>query len=127
MSPANPIFFWLYINYDIPSKQKDTLVLKHSARRKISNPKLVRIHFHTVRRWKATTEYQKTKDVLHAMRMLGHKSIQNTLVYIQMVEFKNEEYVSATASTIEDAQKLIEAGFEYVTEIDRVKLFRKRK
>ena len=28
-------------------------------------------------------------------------------------------YCSATASTIEDAQKLIESGFEYVTEIDR--------
>jgi hypothetical protein len=40
---------------------------------------------------------------------------------------KNEEYVSATASTIEDAQRLIEAGFDYVTELDRVKVFRKRK
>jgi hypothetical protein len=59
--------------------------------------------------------------------MLGHKSIQNTLVYTQMVEFKNEEYISATAKTIEDAQKLVEAGFEYVTEICGVKLFRKRK
>ena len=50
--------------------------------------------------------------------MLGHKSIQNTLVYTQMVQFKTEEYLSATANTIEDAQKLIEAGFEYVTELD---------
>jgi hypothetical protein len=71
--------------------------------------------------------YQRTKDILYVMRMLGHKSIQNTLVYTQMVEFKNEEYVSATASTIEDAKKLVEAGFEYVTEIEGVKLFRKRK
>jgi hypothetical protein len=59
--------------------------------------------------------------------MLGHKSIQNTLVYTQMVEFKNEEYISATASTIEDAKKLVEAGFDYVTEIDGLRLFRKRK
>ena len=61
------------------------------------------------------------------MRMLGHKSIQNTLVYTQMVQFKKEEYTSATANTIQDAQKLVESGFEYVTEIDGVKLFRKRK
>jgi hypothetical protein len=59
--------------------------------------------------------------------MLGHKRIQNTLVYTQMVEFKNEEYISATASTIDNAKKLVEAGFEYVTEVDCVKLFRKRK
>lgn len=44
-----------------------------------------------------------------------------------MVQFKKEEYTSATANTIEDEQKLVEAGFEYVTEIDGVKLFRKRK
>ena len=61
------------------------------------------------------------------MRMLSHKSIQKTLVYTQMVEFKSEEYISATAKTTEDAQKLVEAGFEYVTEIDGLKLFRKRK
>lgn len=41
--------------------------------------------------------------------------------------FRNEEYESATATTIEGAQKLIEAGFEYVTELDEVRLFRKRK
>jgi hypothetical protein len=61
------------------------------------------------------------------MRLLGHKSINNTLVYTQMVQFKTEEFCSATANTIEDAQRLIEAGFEYVTELDGVKLFRKRK
>jgi hypothetical protein len=44
-----------------------------------------------------------------------------------MVDFKNEEYISATATTIEDAQKLVEAGFEYVTEMENIKIFRKRK
>jgi hypothetical protein len=72
-------------------------------------------------------DHQRTKDILYVMRMLGHKSIQNTLVYTQMVQFKKEEFASATANTIEDAQKLVESGFEYVTEIDGVKLFRKRK
>ena len=61
------------------------------------------------------------------MQLLGQKSIQNTLVYTQMVQFKTEEYLSATANTIEDAQRLIEAGFEYVTELDGIKIFRKRK
>jgi hypothetical protein len=31
------------------------------------------------------------------------------------------------AKTLEEAAKLIEAGFEYVTDVDGVKLFRKRK
>jgi len=44
-----------------------------------------------------------------------------------MEEFKKEEYVSATVNTLEGAQKLIEAEFECVTDLDGVKLFRKRK
>jgi len=44
-----------------------------------------------------------------------------------MVPFRKVEYCSVTANTIEDVHKLVEAGFEYVTEIDGVKLFRKRK
>jgi hypothetical protein len=47
--------------------------------------------------------------------------------FSELSDFKNEEYISATAKTMEDAQKLVEAGFEYVTEICGVKLFRKRK
>ena len=44
-----------------------------------------------------------------------------------MVKFKKEEWASATANTIEYAQKLVEAGFEYVAENDGAKLFRKRR
>jgi hypothetical protein len=28
------------------------------------------------RHWKATMEYHKTKDILHVMRLLGHKNIK---------------------------------------------------
>jgi integrase len=113
-------------------KSKHSVICNFSRQRKfaakkLSNPRLLKIHFHTFRHWKATIEYQRTKDILYVMRMLGHKSIQNTLVYTQMVEFKNEEYISATATTIEDAQKLVEAGFEYVTEMENIKIFRKTK
>jgi integrase/recombinase XerD len=94
----------------------------------LANPRFRQIHFHTVRHWKATTEYHKTKDILHVRNVLGHKSINNTLIYTHLVDFEqSDEYSSATAKTIEEAQKLIESGFEYVTEIDGVKLFRKRK
>lgn len=82
---------------------------------------------HTFRHWKATTEYAKTKDILRVMKMLGHKSIQNTLLYTQLVNFENDEFYSANAKTVEETQKLIEAGFEYVCNFEEIKLFRKRK
>jgi len=31
----------------------------------LQNPRIKRITFHTLRHWKATTEYHKTKDILH--------------------------------------------------------------
>jgi hypothetical protein len=72
-------------------------------------------------------EYAKTKDILHVMKMLGHKNIQNTLLYTQLVNFESDEFHSATAQTVQEAQKLVEAGFEYVCDFADVKLFRKRK
>jgi integrase/predicted RNA-binding Zn-ribbon protein involved in translation (DUF1610 family) len=93
----------------------------------LKNDRLKKIHFHTFRHWKATTEYAKTKDILHVMKLLGHKNIQNTLLYTQLITFKNDEFHSATAKTVEDAQKLVEAGFDYVCDFGELKLFRKRK
>jgi hypothetical protein len=69
----------------------------------------------------------KTKDILRVMKMLGHKSIQNTLLYTQLVNFENDDYYSATAKTVKEAQKLVEAGFEYVCNFEEIKLFWKRK
>jgi len=39
----------------------------------------------------------------------------------------NEDYTVKVASTVEEATALIEVGFEYVTDMDGKKLFRKRK
>ncbi|MEM0057753.1 MAG: site-specific integrase [Candidatus Bathyarchaeia archaeon] len=95
---------------------------------RLGNPRLLRISFHTLRHWKATMEYHRTKDILHVMQMLGHRNIKNTLIYTQLVKFEGEdEYICRAAKTVEQASALIEDGFEYVCDIDGIKLFRKRK
>ena len=43
------------------------------------------------------------------------------------MSFDSDEWICRVVRTIEEAAKLIESGFEYVTEMDGVKLFRKRK
>jgi integrase len=103
-----------------------TLTRKRLALR-LGNPRLLRISFHTFRHWKATMEYNKTKDLLHVMQLLGHRNIETTLIYTQLVNFEKNEYHSATAKTIEEAKKLVEAGFEYVCTYNDILLFRKRK
>ena len=99
--------------------------------RKLQNPRLRRIHFHTFRHWKATMLYHQTKDILYVMKFLGHRNIKNTLIYIQLEEAifkeKDDEFICKVAKTVEEAKVLIEAGFNYVCEFDGVKLFRKRK
>jgi 2-keto-3-deoxy-L-rhamnonate aldolase RhmA len=62
------------------------------------------------------------------MKLLGHKNINNTLIYTQLVEFEeNDKYCTAVAKTIEDAQELLSVGFEYVCTYRDVMIFRKRK
>jgi integrase len=95
---------------------------------KLGNPRLHKITFHTLRHWKATTEYHRTKDILYVMKLLGHRNIKNTLIYTQLIkQEENEEYISKVATTIEEGRNLIEAGFQYVCEIQGAKLFKKRK
>ncbi|MEM3759577.1 MAG: tyrosine-type recombinase/integrase [Candidatus Bathyarchaeia archaeon] len=94
---------------------------------KLENPRLLNITFHTLRHWKATMEYHKTKDIIYVMKVLGHKNIKNTLIYTQLIPSNEDEFICKVATTIEEAKQLIEAGFEYVCDIDNAKLFRKRK
>ncbi|MEM2894118.1 MAG: site-specific integrase [Candidatus Bathyarchaeia archaeon] len=95
---------------------------------KTRNPRILRITFHTFRHWKATMEYHKTKDIIHVMKLLGHRNINNTLKYTQLIK-TDDEYISKVARTVEEACALIEAGYEYVTEFreEGVKIFRKRR
>jgi len=94
---------------------------------KLQNPRLMQIHFHTLRHWKATMEYHKTRDILHVMNLLGHRNIESTLVYTQLISFESDEFHSAVAKTVDEARKLLEDGFEYVCQKDDIMLFRKRK
>jgi integrase len=105
-------------NFD---KQRKQIVFK------LKNPRLKQITFHTFRHWKATMEYYKTRDLIHVKEILGHKSILNTMLYTQLIDFKSNEYTSRVAHTEEEACQLIDSGFEYVCDFNGNKIFRKRK
>ena len=49
------------------------------------------------------------------------------MVYTQLVDIKDDEYVSKVAKTVEETCQLVEAGFEFVCDIEGTKVFRKRK
>jgi integrase len=94
---------------------------------KLKNPRIQQITFHTFRHWKATMEYHKTRDILHVMQLLGHRSIRNTLIYTQLVDFQEDDYVARIAHSEAEICQLIKAGFEFVCDSGSNKVFRKRK
>jgi len=94
---------------------------------KLGDASLKSIRLYDFRHFKASMEYHRTKDLLYVKQLLGHKDLRTTLRYTQLLETEGEEYHSAVARSVEEAAKLIEQGFDYVTELDNVKLFRKRK
>jgi len=60
-------------------------------------------------------------------KLLGHKRIENTMKYIGMIHFKDDEFDVTTATTVEEAKQVLSAGFDYVTEKDGIMLFRSQK
>jgi integrase/DNA-directed RNA polymerase subunit RPC12/RpoP len=115
-------FKYIRVNYH---RTRKNLVFK------LQNPRLKGIHIHTFRHWKATHEYHKTKDIIHVQQMLGHRSIECTMIYITLeaavYQTTSEDYTIKIAKDLDEACKLLEVGFEYVTDMEGAKLFRKRK
>jgi len=102
-------------------------VKRSDVSQRLGNPRIRMIGFKTMRHWRASTLYHRTRDILLVQRTLGHKDIRNTLVYTHFIDFNDDDYTCKGARSIEEASKLIEVGFGYITEIDGVRLFRKRK
>jgi integrase len=96
------------------------------------NPRLARIHFHTLRHWKLTAYAHAIKDPFQVQLFARHKDMKCTMRYIHLERIlyqksDNDEWTVRAVKTVEEASELVKVGFEYVTEIEGFKLFRKRK
>ena len=102
--------------------------LRNRLAKKLQDPTLQQIRLYDFRHYYATMLYHKTKDLLYVKARLGHKDLRTTLRYTQLLEtLENDEYHCKTATNIKEATQLIETGFEYIQEIDGIRLYRKRK
>jgi hypothetical protein len=66
-------------------------------------------------------------DVLTVRKMLRHKRIENTMKYIHMIQFKDEDYDVATATTVEEVKQFACAGFEKFDEMNGIHVFKRPK
>jgi integrase len=106
---------------------KDYREMRNNLAKKLNDPTLRTIRLYDFRHFFATTLYHKTRDILFVKQQMGHKNINTTLIYTQLLNLNDDEWTCKTANNVNDATALIEAGFEYVTDMDGLKIFRKRK
>ena len=102
-------------------------MLRNRLSEKLKEPSMKTIRLYAFRHYFATNLYDKTKDILLVKQQMGHKKLDTTLIYTQLLNLNEDEWTCKGAITVEQATQLIENGFQYVTEMDGVKLFRKRK
>lgn len=114
-----------------PNFQESLYRFRRKAAGKLQNPRILQIHFHTLRHWKGTMEYHKTKDPWHVKKVLGHKSLRSTELYINidqaMFEEESDEFHVKVAEKPDEIKALLEIGFEYVCEKEGAMFFKKRK
>ena len=93
-----------------------------------NNPRLLKIHFHTLRHWRASREYERTGDIYDVKKLLGHKSIVNTDRY-QHGSYSNSEWVTRWAKTRQEEEELSNTGFNFVRfdHKEDAPIYRKRK
>jgi len=76
-------------------------------------------------------EYHKTKDPFYVKQFLGHKSIQNTELYINiehtLFDPGSDNFTVKVTEKPEEVKALLEVGFEFVCQKDNLIFLRKPK
>jgi len=100
---------------------------RNKLAQKLQDPSIKTIRLYDFRHYFCTRKLYDINNPYTVMVLMGHKKLQTTQRYMHLLTYTDEEYTVAGATTSAEATKLIEAGFQYVTTIEGIQLFRKRK
>jgi len=101
---------------------------RNKLAKRLHKPELRTIRLYDFRHYFATMLYSKTRDILLVKQQMGHRKIETTLIYTQLININDDEWTCKATTNNNEATDLIENGFEYVaTTPDNLMLFRKRK
>jgi integrase len=107
--------------------------MRQRTAEKLQNPRLLRIHCHTFRHWKATTMMMKGTDSYFIRQLLGHKTATMTDRYINIVKSLlgngDEQYICKCVEATDKIgiMRLIEDAYTKADEADGIHFYRKRK
>ena len=118
--------------YPFPTPKQIGEAWRDTRRRvadKLSQPELNNIPVRNLRNYAGAKLWYATQDPIAVMRLLRHKKLDTTMHYIRGVTTStgDGDFTCKAATNAKEALTLIEAGFQYVTTIEGMQLFRKRK
>jgi integrase len=78
-------------NQPIASFKRQFNHAKKKLAETLQNQRMRQIHPNSFRHWKAAMLYSKTKDICAVQRLLGQRSLKNTLVYVHLAYSKDSD------------------------------------
>jgi hypothetical protein len=84
-----------------------------------------------LRHWKLTAYVHAKKDPFQVQLFTRHKDMKCTMRYVHLESViyqksSNDDWTVRAAKTAEEAMDLLKVGFDYVTDFEGLKIFRKR-
>ena len=101
-------------------------ITRNRIAEKLGNKNFLKIHFHTYRHWKATTELHNYHDRERVQIILGHKSADSTETYVHIdkmlyLQTRTDQFIVKRHRTEEEEAALIISGFEFVRFDEKIK------
>ena len=106
---------------------KNYRAMRNKLAEKLKDPTIRTIRLYDLRHYFCTKKLNDIGNPYTVMVLMGHKKLETTQKYMHLLNLNDDEWTCTGATTAKDAVKLIEAGFQYVTNIEGIQLFRKRK
>jgi integrase len=102
-------------------------VMRNKLANDLKDPSIHTIRLYDFRHYFCSKQLNDTKDPYFVMIQMGHKKLETTQKYMHLMNLNDDEWTCKAASTVEEVMQLVEAGFQYVTDMDELKIFKKRK
>jgi integrase len=94
---------------------------------KLKDPSIRAIRLYDLRHYFCTKKLNDIGNPYTVMVLMGHTKLTTTQRYMHLLNLNDDEWSCTGATTAKEATKLIETGFQYVTTIEGIQLFKKRK
>ncbi len=102
-------------------------IMRNKLAEDLKDPSIRTIRLYDFRHYFCTKKLNDIGNPYTVMVLMGHKKLETTQRYMHLLNFNDDEWICTGATTAKEATKLIEAGFQYVTTIEGIQLFKKRK